>query len=154
MLGLALESFKDSRASASCSRSGSRGQDSTIRKPGGPTIAIPSWISTSIAAPKPPPSSLKLLVHEKPQSPLLPKVAVYLMNHRREGFYWYSTKQTAMVIYGLTDYLKSTGELKPNLKATVTVNGKPVLDQGLPTRRRAFHRGHPDHGSRRRYERH
>jgi uncharacterized protein YfaS (alpha-2-macroglobulin family) len=75
--------------------------------------------------------ALKLLVHEKPQSPLLVKSAVYLMNHRSEGFYWYSTKQTAMVIYGLTDYLKVTGELKPNLKATVTVNGKAVLTKAF-----------------------
>ena len=48
------------------------------------------------------------------------------MDHR-QGYYWYSTKQTAMVIFGLTDYLKQSGELKPNLQATVTVNGKPVL---------------------------
>ena len=71
--------------------------------------------------------ALKLLVHEKPQSPLLEKGAVWLMNHRQEGSYWYSTKQTAMVIYGLTDYLKATNELKPDLTATVTANGKTVL---------------------------
>ena len=34
------------------------------------------------------------------------------------------TKQTAMVIYGLTDYLKVTSELKPTLLATVFVNDK------------------------------
>jgi hypothetical protein len=34
-----------------------------------------------------------------------------------------------MVIYGLTDYLKASGELKPNLSVTVTVNGKPVLSR-------------------------
>jgi len=71
--------------------------------------------------------ALKLLVHEKPQSPLLEKGAVWLMNHRQEGSYWYSTKQTAMVIYGLTDYLKATGELKPDMTATVTANGRQVL---------------------------
>jgi uncharacterized protein YfaS (alpha-2-macroglobulin family) len=71
--------------------------------------------------------ALKLLVHERPQSPLLEKGAVWLMNHRQEGSYWYSTKQTAMVIYGLTDYLKATGELKPDLTATVIANGKTVL---------------------------
>ncbi len=49
------------------------------------------------------------------------------MNHRNEGYWWSSTKQTAMVIYGLTDYLKSTNELHPNLTATVYVNNQPVL---------------------------
>ena len=70
--------------------------------------------------------AVKFLSHQKPDSPLLPKAVQYLMDHRR-GYYWYSTKQTAMVIFGLTDYLKQSGELKPNLHATVTVNGKPVL---------------------------
>ena len=73
--------------------------------------------------------AVKLLVHEKPQSPLLEKGAVWLMDHRQEGSYWYSTKQTAMVIYGLTDYLKATGELKPDLTATVTANGKQVMQK-------------------------
>jgi hypothetical protein len=34
-----------------------------------------------------------------------------------------------MVIFGLTDYLKSTNELNPNLTATVYVNDQPVLTQ-------------------------
>jgi len=57
----------------------------------------------------------------------LPKAALWLMNHRNEGYWWNSTKQTAMVIYGLTDYLKSTNELNPNLTATVWVNDQAVL---------------------------
>ncbi len=74
--------------------------------------------------------AVKLLSHVKPDSPLLPKAVQYLMDHR-QGYYWYSTKQTAMVIFGLTDYLKQSGELKPNLQATVTVNGKPVLSKAF-----------------------
>jgi uncharacterized protein YfaS (alpha-2-macroglobulin family) len=70
--------------------------------------------------------AVKLLSQAKPDSPLIPKAVLYLMAHR-DGGYWYSTKQTAMVIFGLTDYLKQSGELKPNLQATVTVNGKQVL---------------------------
>jgi len=69
---------------------------------------------------------VKLLSHQKPKSPLLPKAAQWLMNHRRDGYWWYSTKQTAMVIYGLTDYLKLTNELNSKLNVTVTLNGKPV----------------------------
>src|SRR6185369_3092384 len=66
----------------------------------------------------------KFLSHQRPDSPLLPKAALWLMNHRSEGYWWSSTKQTAMVIYGLTDYLKVTKELKPNLTATVFVNDR------------------------------
>ncbi|HEY3836322.1 MAG TPA: MG2 domain-containing protein, partial [Bryobacteraceae bacterium] len=70
--------------------------------------------------------AVKLLSHVKPDSPLLPKAVLYLMDHR-QGYYWYSTKQTAMVIAGLTDYLKRSGELKPSLQAAITVNGKQVF---------------------------
>ncbi len=72
---------------------------------------------------------MKLLSRTRPASPLLPKAAQWLVAHRSEGYYWYSTKQTAMVIYGLTDYLKASGELKPNLNVAVTVNGKQVLSK-------------------------
>lgn len=71
--------------------------------------------------------ALKFLTNARPDSPLLPKAALWLMNHRNEGYWWSTTKQTAMVIYGLTDYLKATKELNPNLTATVTVNDQPAL---------------------------
>lgn len=73
--------------------------------------------------------AMKLLTRLRPESPLLPKAALWLVNHRDQGFYWYSTKQTAMVVYGLTDYLKVSGELKPNFSVEVWVNDKPVLTQ-------------------------
>ncbi|WP_051670236.1 alpha-2-macroglobulin family protein [Bryobacter aggregatus] len=71
--------------------------------------------------------ALKLLSHQRPSSPLLPKAASWLVMHKDQGEWWNSTKQTAMVIYGVTDYLKVSGELKPDLKVTVLVNGKEVL---------------------------
>ena len=70
--------------------------------------------------------ALKFLDRVDPQSPLLPKAALYLVNHRNQGYYWDSTQQTAMVIYGLTDYLQRTQELKPNFSVDVQVNGKSV----------------------------
>jgi uncharacterized protein YfaS (alpha-2-macroglobulin family) len=75
--------------------------------------------------------AVKFLSHQRPGSALLPKAALWLMNHRNEGYWWSSTKQTAMVIYGLTDYLKATGELNPNMVATVLVNDVPVLTKKL-----------------------
>ena len=56
----------------------------------------------------------------------MPKAAVYLVSHRSDAYYWDSTEQTAMVIYGLTDYLERTQELKPNYSVEVQVNGKSV----------------------------
>jgi alpha-2-macroglobulin len=125
LLGLSLESAKDARAAemASALESSVKSNDSEAWWPNDRDTLMNFYADTSSETTA---FAMKLLVHQKPQSTLLPKAAVYLMNHRREGFYWYSTKQTAMVIYGLTDYLKATGELKPNLRATVAVNGKQV----------------------------
>jgi len=44
-----------------------------------------------------------------------------------------------MVIYGLTDYLKATGELHPNMAATVLVQRLPVLTK----KNRPGHRARP-----------
>ncbi|HKV24646.1 MAG TPA: alpha-2-macroglobulin family protein [Candidatus Acidoferrum sp.] len=71
--------------------------------------------------------AVRLLSLIKPDSPLLPKAALWLVNHREDGFFWYSTKQTAMVIFGLTEYVKSSHELEANFHAEVFVNGKQVL---------------------------
>jgi len=71
--------------------------------------------------------AVRLLSLTKPESPLLPKAAFWLVNHRNGGYYWDGTKQTAMVIFGLTEYVKASHELEANFKAEVYVNGKQVL---------------------------
>jgi uncharacterized protein YfaS (alpha-2-macroglobulin family) len=68
----------------------------------------------------------KFLSKVKADSPLLPKAAYWLVSHRDEGYWWDSTKQTAFVVYGLTDFLKQSGELKPNYSLEVLVNDKTV----------------------------
>lgn len=77
--------------------------------------------------------AMKLLTRRRPTSPLLPKAAAWLVNHRNEGHYWYSTKQTAMVIFGLIDYLRAGGELRPDFQVTVWVNDRQVHTQRFTT---------------------
>jgi alpha-2-macroglobulin len=69
----------------------------------------------------------KFLSKVKPDSPLLPKAAYWLVTHRDEGYWWDSTKQTAFVVYGLIDFLKESGELKPSYSVEVVVNDQPAL---------------------------
>jgi uncharacterized protein YfaS (alpha-2-macroglobulin family) len=71
--------------------------------------------------------ALKLLSVAKPDSPLVPKAALWLAANRNEGYWWSSTKQTALAVDGLTEYLKQSGELKPDFTVNVEVNGKKVL---------------------------
>lgn len=69
----------------------------------------------------------KFLSKVNPNSPLLPKAAYWLVTHRDEGYWWDSTKQTAFVVYGLIDFLKESGELKPRYSVEVLVNNKVVF---------------------------
>ena len=71
----------------------------------------------------------KFLSKVHPESSLLPKTTYWLVTHRNEGYWWDSTKQTAFVVYGLTDFLKLSGELKPNYSVDVLVNDKPVASR-------------------------
>ena len=71
--------------------------------------------------------AVQLLSRVQPANPLLPKAAFWLVNHRDGGYFWVSTKETAMVIFGLTDYVKASHELDANFKAELSVNGKPAL---------------------------
>ena len=71
--------------------------------------------------------ALRFLSLARPNSQLLPKAAQWLANHRNEGYYWNSTKQTAIVISGLAEYLKISHELEADFTADVLVNDKPVL---------------------------
>jgi alpha-2-macroglobulin len=73
--------------------------------------------------------ALKLLAEVNPDSLLLSRAAQYLVNHRDEGSYWTSTKQTAMIVYGLTDYMKQSGELAGDFNAQVFVGSRQVLSK-------------------------
>jgi hypothetical protein len=130
MLGLALERAKDGRAADVAATLESRAEQDQEQAWWTATRDAMLDFSTD-ATPEATAYVVKFLSHQRAGSPLLPKAALWLMNHRNEGYWWSSTKQTAMVIYGLTDYLKSTNELNPNLTATVFVNDKPVLTRKM-----------------------
>ena len=97
--------------------------DSQAWWPSGQNYLMDYWGDTT---PESTAYALKLIDRTDGASPLLPKAAVYLVSHRSQGYYWDSTEQTAMVVYGLTDYLARTQELKPNYSVEVQVNGKTV----------------------------
>src|SRR6185436_18982316 len=73
--------------------------------------------------------SLKALARIKPDSPLLPKIARWLVSNRHSGYFWDSTKDTAFAILGLIDYLKVSRELSPDYDLEVYLNGENVLTQ-------------------------
>jgi len=48
----------------------------------------------------------------------------YLLNNRKHATYWNSTRDTAVVIEAFADYMKASGEDKPDLTIEILVDGK------------------------------
>jgi uncharacterized protein YfaS (alpha-2-macroglobulin family) len=69
---------------------------------------------------------LKLLTKVDPQGPVAPRLVKYLLNNRKHATYWQATRDTALVIEAFADYLKASGEDKPNMAIDVRINGRTV----------------------------
>jgi uncharacterized protein YfaS (alpha-2-macroglobulin family) len=124
LVGLALDAAGDSRAhdAALLLEKKARTDDSDAYWTGTYDGLLEYWDDTSAETTA---FALKLLVRQDRTSGLLPKAAQWLGKHR-DGDYWYSTKQTAMVIQGLTDYLMLSGELANSSDVELLVNGASV----------------------------
>jgi hypothetical protein len=124
LVGLALDAAGDGRAreAATLLEKKARVSDIDAHWEGNYDGLLEYWDDTSSETTA---FALKLLIRQDRASGLLPKAAVWLAGHR-EGSYWYSTKQTAMVIQGLTDYVQLSGELANASDVEVLVNGASV----------------------------
>ncbi len=69
---------------------------------------------------------VKALAARDPKSPLLEPAVRWLLLNRNYGTWWSSTKQTAMVLYGLLDYMRARNEGGADSTVEVLVNGAPV----------------------------
>lgn len=70
--------------------------------------------------------AVRLLSKADPNNPLLSGAAQWLMLARNGGVWWDSTEQTAMVLFGLVDYLAASHELEADFSVDVLVNGHSV----------------------------
>ena len=60
-----------------------------------------------------------------PDDPRLPELVQKLMTKRQDG-HWYSTRDTAFILYGLSRHLAHTRELQPDMTVKVRLNGKQI----------------------------
>jgi alpha-2-macroglobulin len=70
--------------------------------------------------------AVRLLAKVDPNNPLLSGAAQWLMLARNGGDWWDSTEQTAMVLFGLVEYLSASHELDSDFTAQILVNGQPA----------------------------
>jgi len=69
---------------------------------------------------------LKLLCVTDPKGRLASRMVKYLLNNRKHATYWKSTRDTALVVEAFADYLKASGEDKPDLTVQILLDGKQV----------------------------
>jgi len=72
--------------------------------------------------------ALKALVAIEPQNDLAPRLVKWLLNNRRNGHYWRSTRDTALTIAAMVDYMQASGEAAPDYALTVSVDGRPMKE--------------------------
>ena len=69
--------------------------------------------------------ALRALLTIDPQNKLIEPVTNWLIKNRR-GAQWSNTRDTAIVVLAMNDYLRVSGELKGDLEYELTVNGKSI----------------------------
>ncbi len=125
MLGLAMIDAKDARASAVAklveSKVKRQGELASWPSRYSPLLDFEYDNSAESTA-----YALRFLTKADPQSPLLDAAAQWLVLNRTGGYWWDSTAQTAMVLFGLVDYMAASKELNADFDVDVLVNGASV----------------------------
>lgn len=67
---------------------------------------------------------LKLLSAVKPKSENAAWLVKYLLDNRKHGSRWSSTRDTALCVEALADYIRASGEGEPNLTVEIRIDGK------------------------------
>ncbi len=67
---------------------------------------------------------LKLLCAVEPKGEKASRLVKYLINNRKHATYWNSTRDTAVCVEAFADYLKASGEDKPDMTVTILLDGK------------------------------
>ena len=74
---------------------------------------------------------LKLLAAVQPKSRKASRVVKYLLNNRQHGTYWKSTRDTALCIEAMADYLRASGESKPDMTVEIWLDGRKVKEERI-----------------------
>ena len=71
---------------------------------------------------------LRAFLAVEPKHELVPRM-VHWLSTVRQGNYWGSTKQTAMVVFSLVEYLAFSGDLNPDMTLSMSLNGQRILSE-------------------------
>ncbi|MPY89677.1 MAG: hypothetical protein GEU99_17365 [Luteitalea sp.] len=123
LLLLALDLAKDARGTTLARELlgavTTKGEHSWWTSDGDPLLTE-SWVDTSVEATA---WAVRALVPHAAKDATLERAVRFLLASRT-GAHWLSTKQTAMVLYGLLDYMRARREQPTTYSVDVTVNGQ------------------------------
>jgi len=74
---------------------------------------------------------LKLLAAADPKSEKASRLVKYLINNRKHASYWNSTRDTAVCVEALADYLGASGEDAPDMKLAILLDGKQAKEVAI-----------------------
>ena len=69
--------------------------------------------------------ALRALLAIDPQNKLIEPVSNWLIKNRR-GAQWSNTRDTAIAVLAMNDYLRASGELSPDFEYELLVNGQSI----------------------------
>ena len=67
---------------------------------------------------------LKLLARTDPKGDLAARIVKYLLNNRKHATYWNSTRDTALCVEAMADFIRRSGEDRPEMTVEVHYDGK------------------------------
>src|SRR3954451_22389790 len=67
---------------------------------------------------------LKLLARTSPKDEKASRLGKYLLNNRKHSPYWNSTRDTALCIEAMVEFLQNSGEAEPDMTVEVWLDGK------------------------------
>lgn len=66
---------------------------------------------------------LKLLCRTQPKGRKAAGLVKYLVNNRKHATYWKSTRDTAICVEAMAEYMRASGEVEPDMTVTVLIDG-------------------------------
>jgi hypothetical protein len=66
---------------------------------------------------------LRALDQIRPKDPIAPQIVKWLLNHRKHGWYWGSTRDTSSVVAAFANHMQVSGERKPDYDLEIALDG-------------------------------
>ncbi len=85
------------------------------------------WLDDGVEAAA---AALRAFLAADPKHPVVPKL-VHGLGVARRGPWWTSTRQTAMAVYALSDFVAATGDFDPDMTVSLAFNGKALFSERI-----------------------